>query len=134
VACLGTVFAGPAAMADETPKGFDCTFAAGESWSHDGKDFASGTAVPIAFSVRELDVARQTALITGAGGDAKARLAQAIGGWHLIEVAVEGYLNLTTIYETPDADGRLPAAHSRHLAVLGKPLVAQYRGSCGPLK
>jgi hypothetical protein len=39
-------------------------------------------------------------------------------------------LNITTVYDRDEASGKYPAVHSRHLAILGQPVVAQYQGFC----
>jgi len=39
-------------------------------------------------------------------------------------------LNITTIYAKADTSGKYPAVHSRHLAIRGQPVVAQYQGLC----
>jgi hypothetical protein len=57
---------------------------------------------------------------------------RALGANHYIEAVTEGFLNVTTIY---DLDPRLrahPAVHSRHVGLLGQPVVAQYHGFCKP--
>jgi hypothetical protein len=55
---------------------------------------------------------------------------QAVNATHFLEVVTEGYLNITTIYDKDEASGKYPAVHSRHLGILGQPVVTQYQGFC----
>jgi len=55
---------------------------------------------------------------------------RALNANHFLEVANEGFLNLTTVYDKDPTTGTHPAVHSRHLGVLGEPVFAQYAGFC----
>jgi hypothetical protein len=53
-----------------------------------------------------------------------------VNATHFLEVVTEGYLNITTVYDRDEATGKYPAVHSRHLGILGQPVIAQYQGFC----
>jgi hypothetical protein len=123
--------AGPLAAQSE-PKGFVCSFSAGTSSIYENGTFKVKPPAPLNFEIADIDLERQSAhLITD--GNEKAgdlKIVRAINANHFLEVVNEGFLNLTTIYDTEGAAGPHPAVHSRHLGVLGQPVFAQYSGFC----
>lgn len=111
-----------------------CTFELGNAWSYQGGEYASETPQPLSFDVADIDLEAQTAkLYTSAEKPpGPLRVVRAINANHFIEVANEGFLNLTTIYDPDPQTGASPAVHSRHFGFLGQPIFAQYAGSCRP--
>ena len=67
--------------------------------------FKSEPASPIAFDVIDIDVAKQTARQTTATNDGPLRVVRAVNALHFIEVAAEGYLNVTTLYDNDPLKG-----------------------------
>lgn len=123
------------AHADEAtpPRHFVCTFDKGSSWTYDNGKFQSTNAAPLAFEFGKIDLDKQTASLVVDGKDSSTlRVVRALNGMHFIEVMLEGYMSVTTVYDRDPKTGRYPAVHSRHMAVLGSPLVAQYYGACAP--
>ena len=125
----GAACGSTAARASDLPAGLACAFLDGGAWSYEKGAFAQKPVDKYAFTVRDIDRTAMTARIERKDGLALLRMVQAVDALHFIEVGVEGYLNLTTVYER-QANGEHPAVHSRHVAVLGEPLVSQYRGTC----
>ena len=115
--------------AAELPPRLACTFQDGGAWAYEKGAFAAKPGEKLAFVVRDIDLGQMSARLERTDGLAALRMVQAVDALHFIEVGVEGYLNLTTVYEQ-QPDGTFPAVHSRHTAVLGEPLVSQYRGAC----
>ena len=109
---------------------YACTFERGNAWLFEKGAYAERQPERVAFSISRVDMGAQTARLGTGEGAAALRTVQALSARHFIEVAGEGFLNITTIYDRDDVSGRYPAVHSRHFAVLGQPLVAQYRGFC----
>lgn len=109
-----------------------CEFAAGQSTSYEAGRFATRPPAPLNFLVVDIDLDRQSARIsTGdAGTMGNLKIVRALNANHFIEVLNEGFLTLTTIYDIENPDGSHPAAHSRHMGVLGQPVVAHYVGTC----
>jgi hypothetical protein len=122
------LFAPPAAADD--PAAFVCNFSAGAAHAYDKGRFAPETVAPLTFGITAINTAAQSADLRTERGTATLRLVQAVNATHFLEVATEGYLNITTIYDKDETSGTYPAAHSRHLAILGQPVVTQYQGSC----
>lgn len=127
--------AAPAAIAggsDETIPQLSCVFKAGAAWSYAGGTYTSAPPEPLAFEIEGIDLERQTARLSLAGKPAGSplRVVRALNANHYLEVAQEGFLNVTTIYDLDPATGSRPAIHSRHLGVLGQPVFAQYAGFC----
>ncbi|MDX2287859.1 MAG: hypothetical protein NW217_03440 [Hyphomicrobiaceae bacterium] len=122
------------AVAGEWPQALACAFDGGTTWSYDGGAFAARPPSPLAFDLRAIDLDGQTAELVARPDSAPSslRLVRAINANHFIEVANEGFLNLTTIYDLDPKTGRHPAVHSRHFGILGQPVFAQYTGSCAP--
>jgi hypothetical protein len=118
-----------AAAADE-PKAFACSFQAGIAHAYDQGRFTAEKAAPIAFGIAAIDARAQTAELKTEHGTGALRVVQAVNSTHFLEVAGEGFLNITTIYDKDDAKGTYPAVHSRHFAILGQPIVTQYQGFC----
>ena len=58
------------------------------------------------------------------------RIVRAVNANHFLEVVTEGFLNLTTVYDLDPERKAHPAVHSRHLGLLGEPVIAQYYGFC----
>lgn len=136
VACigwLGLAASGWAATATEDePKRLRCSFAAGTVQTFDKGAFSAAKAEPLSFELVEIDLEIQSAKIVASSGAAAGgvRVVRAINANHFIEVANEGFLNLTTVYDKDAVSGRRPAIHSRHFGLLGQPVYGQYTGSC----
>ena len=118
----------PAAAAE--PAGFVCTFQQGTAHAYEKGQFAAEKVAPLSFGISAVNGAAQTAELRTERGTAALRLVQAVNATHFLEVVTEGYLNITTIYDKDEASGKYPAVHSRHLAILGQPVVTQYQGFC----
>lgn len=108
---------------------FVCNFTKGEAWAFEGKAFAKETANKLAFSVQNIDLARQRAVLVTGDIRTPVKIVRALAATHFLEVTVAGFLNITTIYKSA-AGGLYPAVHSRHFGVLGQPIVSQYLGTC----
>lgn len=119
-------------LADEEPKRFSCTFNAGKFSSYDGGTFREEGATPLSFDLDDIDLKGQSAkIIASAGAEpGNVRVVRALNANHFLEVATEGFLNLTTVYDRDTATGVHPAIHSRHFGLLGKPVYGHYTGSC----
>lgn len=121
------------AMAEDavSPAAYACTFAKGNSWSFDGGAYKSASPSPLSFDITAIDLEKQTAdLMIDQKPAGKLRVVRALNANSFLEVANEGFLNLTTVYDRDAASGTYPAVHSRHFGVLGQPVFAQYAGTC----
>jgi hypothetical protein len=117
------------AAADE-PKAFVCSFTAGVTHSYDKGQFAPEKASALAFGIASIDLKAQTADLNTESGTGTLRVVQAVNAMHFLEVATEGFLHITTIYDKDEASSVYPAVHSRHFGILGQPIVTQYQGFC----
>ncbi len=117
------------AAADE-PKAFACNFTTGVTHVYDKGRYVAEKAAPFAFGISAIDARAQTANIKTERGSGQLRVVQAVNAMHFLEIAAEGFLNVTTIYDKDEAKGAYPAVHSRHFAILGQPIVSQYQGFC----
>ncbi len=116
---------------DAAPAAYACTFEKGNSWSFDGGAYKSATPSPLAFDITAIDLEKQTADLTVDQKPAgKLRVVRALNANSFLEVANEGFLNLTTVYDLDATSGTYPAVHSRHFGVIGQPVFAQYAGTC----
>ena len=131
LAVLGLAAIGPGAAIAELPRTLVCTFQDGGAWAFEKGGFAPKTVEALSFVIRDVDEKSMTARLQDKERASPLRMVQAVEAHHFIEVGVEGFLNLTTVYEKLEGDG-WPAVHSRHVAVLGEPMVSQYRGLCRP--
>jgi len=131
-ALLGLVAIETATASDaELPAALVCEFKDGGAWAYERDAFAAKPASGFSLEIIDIDVNGQIARARRDEAVATLKIVRALDAHSFIEVAVEGYLNVTTVYgKTPT--GVYPAAHSRHFAVLGEPLVSQYRGTCRP--
>lgn len=119
------------AATDDTPKALVCSFEKGNSWSYEGGAYKSVTPSALTFEITEIDLDKQSASLVIEGKEAgAARIVRALNANSFLEVANEGFLNLTTVYDLDAATGSYPAVHSRHFGILGQPIFAQYAGSC----
>ena len=109
---------------------YDCSFTSGTTQLFEAGRYASQAAGQLGFGIAAIDMEAQTARLVTERGQGSLKIVQALGATHFIEVATEGYLNLTTLYEFDAASGTYPAVHSRHSAVLGQPIVSQLTGAC----
>jgi hypothetical protein len=110
-----------------------CDFSAGTTASYEDGGFVSRPPAAIHVEIRDIDLEKQSAALGGGSGNApagKLAVARAIGANHFLEIANEGFWTVTTVYDADPKSGRHPAVHSRHLGIVGQPLVAQYTGSC----
>jgi hypothetical protein len=129
VLILALSLMGPPARAGEGET-FVCTFGDGDAFSFEEMGFAHASVKPLDLRISGVVPGADKAELKTDAGTAPLKVVQALGARHFLEVAVEGYLVITTIYERAGADGAFAAVHSRHLAVIGEPFVAQYRGTC----
>jgi hypothetical protein len=125
---------GSAASAqDDVPKHFACDFDKGYSWTYEAGKFQSAPPSDLSFEIGNIDLDKQSAfLILGGKESGTLRIVRALNANHFLEVANEGFLNLTTIYDRDPATGKYPAVHSRHFGLFGQPVFAQYAGTCTP--
>jgi hypothetical protein len=109
-----------------------CSFTMGSAWSYTAGDYARTDPQPLAFEIADVNFEAQTArlIVDGKVASAAMRVVRALNASHFIEVANEGYMNLTTVFDVDPAVGKRPAIHSRHLGVIGQPVFAQYAGFC----
>ncbi len=121
----------PLMAAEGAPEHFVCTFESGSSWSYDAGKFQSAPPAKLSFEIGSINLEGQAAdLIVDGRQSGKFRIVRALNANHFLEVANEGFLNLTTIYDLDPATGDYPAVHSRHFGILGQPVFAQYAGTC----
>lgn len=117
--------------AEGLPKALSCTFESGTSVVYGDGAYTASPAKPLSFNVSEIDLEGQRAILeTERGGRGELRVVRAVNANHFLEVVNEGFLNLTTIYDADPKRNAHPAVHSRHLGLLGQPIVAQYYGFC----
>ncbi len=129
------IAAGVAPASEDAPRRLGCAFGEGTVSTLEGADFRTTRAEPLSFELLEIDIEAQTARLKaeGAVGAGIVRVIRAINANHYLEVAAEGFLNLTTVYDRNPATGTHPAIHSRHLGVVGQPVYARYTGACRAL-
>jgi hypothetical protein len=121
----------PAGAETAPPAAYACTFEQGNSWTYDAGAFKSITPAPLNFEINTIDLEKQTAdLSIDQKPAGKLRVVRALNANSFLEVANEGFLNLTTVYDLDPASGTYAAVHSRHFGVIGQPVFAQYAGSC----
>lgn len=120
-------------LAQEAAARLACKFDAGHSWTYEAGKFVSSAPSPLAFDIEGIDLEGQAAkLIVEGKPSGSLRIVRALNANHFLEVANEGFLNLTTIYDRDPATGSHPAVHSRHFGLFGQPVFAQYTGACTP--
>ena len=112
------------------PKALACKFERGVAQVYEKGQFAAEAAAPLAFGIASIDSSRQTADLKTERGTGSLRLVQAVNAMHFLEVAIEGALYITTVYDKDESSGSYPAVHSRHFALLGQPIVTHYQGFC----
>jgi hypothetical protein len=118
------------AGAADNPSAYDCEFTSGSTHVYDKGRFGSEPAARLKFGISTINAPQQTAELKTSSGTGVLRLVLAVNATHFIEVATEGALNITTVYDKDDAKDAFPAVHSRHFALLGQPVVTQYQGFC----
>ena len=135
LSCMFSVSAGyssfPAFAAEEFPAQFSCKFEAGNTWTYDAGKFQSAPPAALSIEIQEINLEAQAAkLIADQKPAGTLRIVRALNANHFLEVANEGFLNLTTIYDLDATTGSYPAVHSRHFGLMGQPIFAQYAGFC----
>lgn len=116
------------APANAAKLSYECQFKEGGTWSYEDGMFDQVNSNDLAFTIDR--VVAQSARLKGTKGSSPLKVVRAMDARHFIEVTVAGFLNITTIYENGVGGRGMPAVHSRHLGIIGQPLVSQYRGSC----
>ena len=117
--------------AEGLPGALTCTFDNGTSVTYGGGAYQAAPAKGLAFDIGAIDLDGQRAVLaTDKGGKAELRVVRAVNANHFLEVVNEGFLNTTTVYDADPKRNAHPAVHSRHLGLLGEPVVAQYYGFC----
>jgi hypothetical protein len=117
------------AWAAPEPRSLACTFASGVTHIYEKGKFTAEKATPLAFGIASIDPASQKADLKTDTGTGSLRMVQAVNAMHFLEVAIEGALYITTVFDK-DETGGYPAVHSRHFALLGQPIVTHYQGFC----
>ena len=132
VVAVAVLLAPSQASAQDGPKALDCSFRTGTTAAYAKGAFQRRRAKPLAFAIEAIDLDGQAARLAFAGAKQAGalRLVRAIGANTYIEVASEGFMNVNTVYDRDPATGLHPAVHSRHLGIVGQPVVAQYTGAC----
>ncbi len=110
--------------------GYSCVFPSGKVHTFENDVFQEDSASKLSFKIGDIKLDRQTASLITENGKGGLKIVRAIGANHFLEVITEGFLNITTIYGSPASDGSFPAVHSRHIGLLGTPVVSQYHGTC----
>ena len=123
------LIASAGARADDA-KGYLCTFETGAAYSYEAGAFKAERSGPISYEIGSINAEIQSAELVSAGGAKPLRVVRAVNALHFLEVAGEGFLNMTTVYDRDDKKGAHPAVHSRHFGVLGQPVIGQYQGFC----
>lgn len=131
-ACLAHAITATSAAHANDPKAFACAFETGSVAAYDKGAFKPEKVSPLAVEIATINAEAQTATLIGQGGSKAIRVVRAVNALHFLEVASEGFLNVTTVYDRDDTKGAHPAVHSRHFGILGQPLVSQYTGFCQP--
>ena len=127
----GAFMVNTAVAEDAAPTAYVCTFEKGNSWSFDAGAFTSAAPSALSFEIASIDFEKQTAnLVNQSKTTGSLRVVRALNANSFLEVANEGFLNLTTVYDRDTTSGTYPAVHSRHFGILGQPIFAQYAGSC----
>ncbi len=126
------LLAASAAAENSDPKALVCSFSDGASWSYEAGTFHSKPPSPLSFTIENIDLEKQSATIKAAPGAVAGKLSvvRAINANHFLEVVNEGFLNLTTVYDKDETNGKYPAVHSRHFGIVGSPVFGQYTGFC----
>lgn len=120
--------------ADDYVDGFQCTFEDGHVGSYQSGKFSEKPPSSLSLKIEAIDLAGQAAkLVLDSGAEGKLRIVRALNANHFLEVANEGFLNLTTVYDFDAEAGFYPAIHSRHFGILGQPVFSQYTGKCKAL-
>ena len=121
----------PARAAEEGPTGLSCRFDAGTAWGFEAGKFISQSPSPLTFEIKDINLEAQTAkLVSDETHTGALRIVRALNANHFLEVANEGFLNLTTVYDLDLTAKAYPAVHSRHFGLMGQPVFAQYAGLC----
>ncbi|MGB4864487.1 MAG: hypothetical protein WBP38_01160 [Hyphomicrobium sp.] len=127
----GALLLSPAVAEDAAPTAFVCSFDKGTSWSFEKGAFKSAPPTPLSFEIADINLEKQTAnLVNESKTTGALKVVRALNANSFLEVANEGFLNLTTVYDRDSTSGTYPAVHSRHFGILGQPIFAQYAGSC----
>ena len=128
---LAVAIAAVPVRADEAPTHYVCDFDKGYAWTYETGKFNSAPPSDLTFEISNIDLEKQTAaLILNGKTSNTLKVVRALNANHFIEVANEGFLNLTTIYDRDPSTGKYPAVHSRHFGLFGQPVFAQYAGNC----
>ena len=135
IASLLAVAAGFAALpdlaGDEVPAQFSCKFEIGNTWTFETGKFQSAPPAALSLEIQDINLEGQAAkLIDGEKPAGTLRIVRALNANHFLEVANEGFLNLTPISDFDTSSGSYPAVHSRHFGLMGQPIFAQYAGFC----
>ena len=130
IALLACVLAMARAEAADEPKAFACNFTSGVAYVYEKGQFVPEKAAALSFGIAAIDIQAQTADLKTERGTGQLRIAHAVNATHFLEVATEGALHITTVFDKDDTKGAYPAVHSRHFGLFGQPIVTQYHGFC----
>jgi hypothetical protein len=130
IALLFSALAAATVRAADEPTAFACTFTSGTAQVYEKGQFVPEKAAPLSFGIAAINAQAQTADLKTEQGTGTLRVVRAVNAMHFLEVATEGALHITTVFDKDDAKGAYPAVHSRHFGLFGQPIVTQYHGFC----
>jgi len=114
----------------DAPKGYICKFKDGGAWTFQAGKFSAEGGKNLSLEIRHDEKSTSKATLKTSDGASKLKRVAALDADHYLEVTVGGYLNITTIFDPSNKKDGFPAVHSRHLGILGRPIVSQFRGIC----
>ena len=114
----------------DAPQGYICNFEDGGAWTFQAGKFLPEGGKNLKLEIRHDQKSSTKATLKTSDGSSKLKRVAALDADHYLEVTVGGYLNITTIFNSSNEKNGFPAVHSRHLGILGRPIVSQFRGIC----
>lgn len=107
---------------------YNCTFQQGYGWENDANKF-NGKSTPDTLKFT-LKANGNTGTITANAGESDVSVIDTSASTTFLEETAVGNLSVTTIFKTENARSPIIAAHSRHMSLLGNPIISQYVGTC----
>ena len=120
--------------AEKSPSAYICDFSEGGAWTYEAGKYTPEGGKKLNLEIHHDQNNAEVASLKTSDGKAALKRVAALDANHYLEVTVGGYLNITTIFDQDSSKAGYPAVHSRHLGILGRPVISQYRGICRSAK
>jgi hypothetical protein len=119
-------------MAQSFPRALVCSFSTVFISQFEGDWTTKSQQEKFDLTIAAIDVKNSTAQLLGSQGASDIAAFAGLDILNFLEITGVGNQTLTTVFLGKRRNDAHPAIHSRHMSILGTPVVSHFRGYCVP--